>query len=266
MAWRQATVGDRRVTVGIGALACAGTAIALHVLFRQAFPLVDHAAFVAEGMGERTAWQALLLAAGVAAFATRHRLPVLRGAALVMVGLSLAHFGWFTLLLHNPLWDEQAVGSWPMLNLVLVAYGVALGGLVFLRRMLPARWQAWPEIAVMALLPMLAITLLRQVFAGSILTAVPMGQGEDLLRSVIGIVLAAGYLAWGAPRADRAWRIGSLVLMLLAVGKVFLVDAAVLDGLARIASFLALGFSLIGIGWFYSRQLRAAPQTDSSSQ
>ena len=27
---------------------------------------------------------------------------------------------------------------------------------------------------------------------------------------------------------------------------------------ARIASFLALGFSLIGIGWFYTRQLRAA--------
>ncbi|MBD3728307.1 MAG: DUF2339 domain-containing protein, partial [Sphingomonadales bacterium] len=27
------------------------------------------------------------------------------------------------------------------------------------------------------------------------------------------------------------------------------------EGLLRIASFMALGFSLIGIGWFYSRQL-----------
>ena len=43
--------------------------------------------------------------------------------------------------------------------------------------------------------------------------------------------------------------------MLLAVGKVFLVDAAGLEGLLRVASFMALGFSLIGIGWVYSRQL-----------
>ena len=49
------------------------------------------------------------------------------------------------------------------------------------------------------------------------------------------------------------------MLMLLAVGKVFLVDAAGLAGLLRVASFMALGFSLIGIGWVYTRQLRARP-------
>ena len=32
-----------------------------------------------------------------------------------------------------------------------------------------------------------------------------------------------------------------------------------LAGLLRVASFMALGFSLIGIGWVYSRQLRARP-------
>ena len=35
--------------------------------------------------------------------------------------------------------------------------------------------------------------------------------------------------------------------------------AAGLDGLLRVASFMALGFSLIGIGWVYSRQLRSQP-------
>src|SRR3546814_12952558 len=43
--------------------------------------------------------------------------------------------------------------------------------------------------------------------------------------------------------------------MLAAVGKVFLFDASGLEGLLRIGSFVALGFSLIGIGWLYSRQL-----------
>jgi uncharacterized membrane protein len=44
--------------------------------------------------------------------------------------------------------------------------------------------------------------------------------------------------------------------MLGAVAMVFLFDASGLDGLLRIASFLALGFSLIGIGWLYNRVLR----------
>jgi uncharacterized membrane protein len=43
--------------------------------------------------------------------------------------------------------------------------------------------------------------------------------------------------------------------MLLAVLKVFLFDVSGLDGLLRIASFAALGFSLIGVGWLYSRFL-----------
>ncbi len=43
--------------------------------------------------------------------------------------------------------------------------------------------------------------------------------------------------------------------MLGAVAKVFLLDASGLNGLLRIASFIALGVSLIGIGWLYSRSL-----------
>lgn len=61
---------------------------------------------------------------------------------------------------------------------------------------------------------------------------------------------------WGIRRGLRDWRIASLVLMLVAVGKVFLFDASGLEGLLRIVSFLALGVSLIGIGWLYSRYLK----------
>ena len=40
---------------------------------------------------------------------------------------------------------------------------------------------------------------------------------------------------------------------LLAVGKVFLLDAAVLTGLYRVASFFGLGVSLMVIGYVYQR-------------
>jgi uncharacterized membrane protein len=41
--------------------------------------------------------------------------------------------------------------------------------------------------------------------------------------------------------------------MIATVLKVFLIDAAGLDGLLRILSFVALGLSLIGIGWLHKR-------------
>ena len=69
--------------------------------------------------------------------------------------------------------------------------------------------------------------------------------------------LAIGFLLWGIVRQQRGWRIASLILMLAAVGKVFLFDASGLEGVTRIASFVALGLSLIGIGWLYARHLGA---------
>jgi uncharacterized membrane protein len=81
-------------------------------------------------------------------------------------------------------------------------------------------------------------------------------DAEDIARSLLAIALAIGFLRYGIFARDRMWRITSLVLMLGAIGKVFVFDASGLDGLARIGSFVALGFSLIGIGWLYSRHLK----------
>lgn len=245
---------NRRIFMGLGGLA---SVVGLHALYKQIFALETITQFVDLGLLERTIWQAGLLAAGsaLAHFVKRDDARLI-GTALV--GLSLAHFTIFTFILHNPLWAEQAVGQVPIANLALAAYAVALVGLYQLSR-IGGEWLGRGRIAVepiaMTLIFMLALTLLRQIFAGSIMPPVPMSGTEDLLRSLLGIVVAIGFLAWGAKTGKRSWRIGSMVLMVLAVAKVFLIDAAGLEGLLRIASFMALGFSLIGIGWVYSRLL-----------
>jgi uncharacterized membrane protein len=231
--------------------------VTTHVLFKQVLAIGDVERFQQFGMAERTFWQALLTGAG---------LVLLRlaggekagGPASALVGLSLAHFTLFTLMLHNPLLAPQAVGPLPLVNWLLPAYGIALACVLALKRLRPERL-AVPDAAfdgaAMALIALFALSALRQAFAGSILTVPEVSQTEDLLRSLLGIVLALGFLWWGSRSGKRSWRVGSLVLMLIAVSKVFLVDAAGLEGLLRIASFMALGFSLIGIGWVYSRQL-----------
>ncbi|WP_160611721.1 DUF2339 domain-containing protein [Tsuneonella aeria] len=236
--------------------------IAAHALFRHGFAAIIGADFVTTGLLQRAAWEFVLVGGSVALW----RKGRARGAA-ALAGIAMAHFAWFTLVLHNPLWSAQAVGAVPIANAIVPAYAAGFAALWVLRKVSGhaspvIRW--FLDAAVMTLLAFMALSLLRQAFAGSDLVSAPMGEGEDLLRSLTGIVLAVGFLLWGARTGKRSWRIGSLVLMVIAVLKVFLVDAADLGGLARIASFMALGFSLIGIGWFYSRQLRGSTMPTAS--
>jgi uncharacterized membrane protein len=247
VAWRLVDLGIRRIAmIGGGVLA----AVAVHIGFKQLFAIADAEAFVRLGMAERTLWEMLLAGGAVALW---RRAPV---AGRALAAASLAHFGWFTLLLHDPLWTLQAVGEWPVANLLLPAFGTAFA-LTWLARKLPLsqlamRAREWVQ---MVLILAFAAATLRQAFHGSLLSAGGVGEGEDIAQSVLLIALGIGFLRRGIVSATRDWRIASLALMLGAVGKVFLVDAAGRDGLLRIASFASLGFSLIGIGWLYARYL-----------
>ena len=235
--------------------------VAAHVLFKQLFLLNSLLDFELRGLAERTVWQALLLAAAWGAW-TWHKDRLVATAVAVA---ALVHFAWFSLVMHNPLWAHQAVGPVPIANLALAAYATAIAALLSLRHWWP-NWRRATDSAVMGFALLGALTLLRQMFAGTFLDQLPMTQTEDLLRSLVGIVLAIVFLLIGSARGERLWRLGSLVLMTGTVLKVFIVDTAGLEGLLRIASFMALGASLIGIGWFYSRQLKAAPKAETAPQ
>lgn len=110
----------------------------------------------------------------------------------------------------------------------------------------------------MALITLLAFSSLRQMFHGTLLVERGLSQFEDIARSIVAIGLAVAFPLWGIAREAKDWRIASLVLMIGAVGKVFLFDASGLEGVTRIAPFIALGFSLIEIGWLNSRFLPEA--------
>lgn len=230
------------------ALAAALAIAALHILWKQLFHLADHGDFVARGMAERTLWEALLAALAV----TCWRLGS-RPAALAAGAAALAHFGWFTLLVHNPLWADQAVGPW-----LVPAYGLAAALLWAAGKVTHGeRVARLRDGGLMILVLVFGVSALRQMFHGPLLSSPGLTDAEDIARSVFAILAAVGFLAIGIRTASRDWRLASLGLMLLTVGKVFVFDVAGLDGLARIGSFVALGFSLLGVGWLYSRYLPA---------
>ena len=232
-----------------GVLATVGA----HSLYKHAFAIATPQAFADLGLAERTLWELALAALALVAFRLGRRTP-----ALVLAAAAAAHEAAYTLVIHNPLWSAQAVGAWPVANLLLPVYALAIALVVAGRRMArPISGQVVRalDLVTMALVVLFAFSELRQLFHGSLLTAPGLPVAEDISRSILAIALAIAFLLWGIRRQQRDWRIASLALMLAAVAKVFLFDASGLGGVTRIASFVALGLSLIGIGWLYARHL-----------
>lgn len=249
------------VLVGLGAAGLVG-GVVVHCFYRLGFAAVAGEDFVATGVTQRLVWEALLIGGGW--------LAMTRGARMLarpLVLAGVAHILWYSLLHHNPLWAAQAVGAWPLVNLLGPLFLLAWFGLTRAERLFPAAPASLGrgvQILTMLLVAGFAWAMLRQLFHGTLLDEAGVAPAENILRSILILALAIGFLLWGIRTGRHDWRIASLVLMLGAVGKVFLFDASGLEGLLRIASFVALGFSLIGIGWLYSRQLAPAPAAPSS--
>ena len=235
---------QQRARIATGIAATLFGMAAAHIAYRRLIVIDSRPDFIARGMMERTLWEMGLAIVATAAWALR-RPPV----ALLLGGGALAHFFWFTLLLHNPLWCDQDVGLW-----LVPAYATAFALVWASDWLLPSiqRPRGW---AMMVLIALFAFSLLRQIAHRSMPLRLGVDGPEDIARSVLAIALAVGFLRYGIAKAASDWRLASLVLMLVAVIKVFLFDAAGLDGLLRIGSFAALGVSLIGVGWLYSRYL-----------
>ncbi|ARS27947.1 DUF2339 domain-containing protein [Sphingomonas sp. KC8] len=239
-----------------------------HVLFKQIFAIAGEGEAIAYAFAERVILTQLLFAAGVAALWQQARHPLLRVAGVAVLALAAFRLVWFDLLLFAPVLRDQAVGPWPIVNLLLLAYGLPLIWIGLFKRLEPdfAALLRKPVTALaMALVLMLVAASVRQFFEGSVLTGEGVSPNEDIARSIAGIVLAIGFLRYGIARGGKAWRIAALVLMLATVLKVFGWDAKGLEGLLRIGSFVALGFSLIGIGFLYNRYLvgsAAAPSAE----
>lgn len=249
------------VLAGLGVAGLVG-GIAVHCFYRLGFAAVAGQDFVTTGIAQRLVWEVLLIGGGWLAM---KRGAMMLARPLILAGV--AHILWYSLLHHNPLWATQAVGAWPLVNLLAPLFLLAWFGVTRIERLFPAApalLGRGVQILTMLLVVGFAWATLRQLFHGSLLDEAGVAPAENILRSILILALAIGFLLWGIRTGRHDWRIASLVLMLGAVGKVFLFDASGLEGLLRIASFVALGFSLIGIGWLYSRQLAPAPTPPSS--
>ena len=97
-----------------------------------------------------------------------------------------------------------------------------------------------------------AITLLY-LASVAVVTAFEPGDDAQLLLSGLWAVSGLTALVAGLRRDDRPLRLGSLALLLVSVGKVFLYDLSALTSLYRVGSFIGLGLLLLVAAGIWQR-------------
>lgn len=183
----------------------------------------------------------------------------------VILGLGLATTLLGNVVVLNPLWTDATVGTTTVFNGLWLLYAPAIIATALLAR--AARRCEQFELAKLVGYTTLSVgflllsLLVRQGFSidGVLLLDSRPAPGERYAYSLAwvlygGILLIAGVFT----RLDTL-RYGSLAVLIVAVGKVFLIDTASLDNLYRVFSFFGLGVTLIGLGYLYQRLVFKRP-------
>lgn len=183
--------------------------------------------------------------------------------------LTLAGFNYLVLLIASLLglsWAHGDISATPIFNQgllyyaapVVVAWGVYKFGDSNHRRL--AR-------LVTGIGAFIFINIeIRQLWTGSFDFYVYRGfsNGELLTYSATWLVCAVGLLIMGMRRSMVHWYPIGLGMLALVIAKIFIVDMADLVGLMRVASFLGLGLSLLGLAFLHQRFAPAAKTANSS--
>jgi uncharacterized membrane protein len=212
------------------------------------------------------AWAALAL--GLHHLHRRERDPAYLYAAggfTVLACGTLIVGGFFV---FNPLLDVIDVGNTWVFNRLMIVYAIPAAMLLLIADQLrrPVEQNGFGDVParILGLLGLVTglawVTLaVRQIAHGSRLDIGDIVFGEQLGYSAAWTLYGLMLLGLGTWMHSQLLRYASAVVILLTVSKVFLIDAANLTGLYRVASFLGLGLSLIGIGYLYQRLLFRRP-------
>ncbi|QQR35501.1 DUF2339 domain-containing protein [Devosia oryziradicis] len=156
-------------------------------------------------------------------------------------------------------WPYQEIAGAPVFNMSLLSLGLpslallAIGWFVRQDARLPiARTGIAISIAAVVFLFTLMVLDIRHAFHPLDLQG-PTWDAESYTYSIAMLAFGAALLIIGVVIRNLGARALSFVFVLAATIKVFLFDAADLEGLWRVLSFLGMGLSFLAISWLYAR-------------
>jgi uncharacterized membrane protein len=222
------------------------------------YQLYDGAIFIhryglTEAAINTSLWAGLALAYYRRGLASAHLAALYRLAARILLVMSLASYA-VAAVIHNPWWSAAHIGSRPVFNLLLLAYGLpVIMALLVARYHEPGLRRPALRLAGLALLLFAALEIRHLWQGGTLSLHAPTGDGELYSYSIVGLLMAVAAMLtatrWRLPALYRA----GLGLLAGVIAKIFLIDMSGLQGLWRVASFMGLGLSLLGLAWLHQR-------------
>ena len=257
------TLGKRFAAI-IASIGLVAGAAFNYLLYKQPLAIGPIEQFVSYGFAERMVLTHLLALGGWLLISRTWKdnlAEPLRAIGFALAGLALFRFVYFDIFLLSPVGVKQALGPAPVANLGTLHYVAAAFWFWQYARTESVR-SARPTVSrpleIASLFAAIAAVMVtvRQAVHGSDIATPPFTETETYLYSAGLLVLAIAWLARGIQTTNALLRIAGLLLLTIVTFKVFLVDAAQLDGVLRILSFLGLGIALIGIGWIYGKVMK----------
>lgn len=195
---------------------------------------------------------AYLGSAAALAWRGRQQSWIWRAAEVIasVLGLGAVCIGLATL-------ESDTATGWPVFNLLVPAFAIPALFLAFQGEGHRREGRGWLANGLTGLAILLGGIWLsletRRGFVGPDLSFGAMSEAELWMHSVVWILYAVVLLLWGVWQSRPLARYASLVILLGAVAKVFLVDLGNTEGVIRALSFIGLGAALIGVALLYQR-------------
>jgi uncharacterized membrane protein len=200
----------------------------------------------------------ILLAALLFILGRKFNAPFAAGTGKLLVVLAVGKIVLCDIFIFNPIFMHHDVGVLPVMNWLIYVYLLPIL-LLYLLFKLPGDGEELKDLRPYLLyfsmfLSLFFLTLeVRQFFHGGFMDEKIVLQKENYAYSVAWIVYSFALLIFGVVKKNRFSRMASLAVIYLAVTKVFVYDLRHLKDLYRVASFLALGISLLVISYLYQR-------------
>lgn len=268
-AWQLARTTDGKPRLMMEAFAALFTLVGAAMLVRHAM----NGGIIQPGeptLAEQAIYTLIMIGGGAIMLALDKRAPspVFQWGSIALGVVSVATIALSHLISLNPLLTNESTGTIPVFNLLLLAYllpALALAALAWRARGLRPDWYVTMLAAAAAALGFAYISLsVRRLFHGEFIGSWKGMSGlETYTYSAVWLALGVVVLAAGLRFKSRVLRLGSAVLVVAAVAKVFLYDMRELEGVLRALSFMGLGAVLIGIGMFYQRMLMSARKDEA---
>lgn len=213
---------------------------------------------------------ALGFSIGLRLAARRSDAGVFRIASMVVGAIGIGAMVLGLVIVFNPFINQAPVGEGRVFNLLLPGYlvpGVLAALTAYLAPATRPSWYRFGYGVVGAVLLFIYISLMvRHGFQGEKVGFLRAASDAEIWSySVAWLLMGGCTLALGLVLRSLPLRAASAVVILLTVGKVFLIDMSALTGALRAFSFIGLGVSLMVIGRFYQRVLlRTGNRSDPS--